>query len=108
MVGEIAYQDLLDAGVRIFRYERSMLHAKVLTVDGVLSNVGSANINSRSLRHDEECDLVVYDPELTAELDRDLAADLLLSRRVEADEWADRSLVQRAQEKVADAIDGFV
>jgi cardiolipin synthase A/B len=108
VVGEIAYQDLLDAGVRIFRYERSMLHAKVLTVDGVLSNVGSANINSRSLRHDEECDLVVYDPELTAELDRDLAADLLLSRRVEADEWADRSLVQRAQEKVADAIDGFV
>jgi cardiolipin synthase A/B len=108
VVGEMAYDDLLDAGVRIFRYERSMLHAKVLTVDGVISNVGSANVNSRSLRHDEECDLVVFDPELTDLLDRDFASDLLVSRLVDTAEWADRGVVQRVQEKVVDAIDGFV
>jgi cardiolipin synthase A/B len=108
VVGEMAYDDLMEAGVRIHRYERSMLHAKVLTVDGVLSNVGSANVNSRSLRHDEECDLVVFDPELTAVLDRDFADDLLVSSRVDPEEWADRGVVQRVQERVADAIDGFV
>lgn len=108
VVGEIAYADLLDAGVRINRYERSMLHAKILTVDGVLANVGSANINSRSLRHDEECDLVIFDAAFTEQLDADLASDLLVSRRVDADEWAERSVAQRVQEAVVDAIDGFV
>jgi cardiolipin synthase A/B len=108
VVGEIAYEELLEAGVEVYRYERSMLHAKVLTVDGVLANVGSANINSRSLRHDEECDLVVFDPELTRQLDEDLEEDLRHSVPVDPAEWADRGFVQRVQETVADAIDGMV
>jgi cardiolipin synthase A/B len=108
VVGELAYEQLLDAGVVIHRYERSMLHAKVLTVDGVLANVGSANINSRSLRHDEECDLVVFDPDFTRQLDEDLEEDLRHSVPVDPSDWADRGLVQRFQETVADAIDGFV
>jgi cardiolipin synthase len=108
VVGELAYEQLLAAGVRIHRYERSMLHAKALTVDGVIANVGSANVNSRSLRHDEECDLVVLGRELAHQLDEDFAEDLRHSRRVDASEWADRGVVQRAQERVADAIDGFV
>jgi cardiolipin synthase A/B len=108
VVGELAYEKLLEAGVRIHRYERTMLHAKVLTVDGVLANVGSANINSRSLRHDEECDLVVFDPELARQLDDDLEEDLRSSRRVDAAEWADRGVVQRVQERVVDAFDGLV
>jgi cardiolipin synthase A/B len=108
LVGELAYDDLLDAGVRIWRYERSMLHAKILTVDGVLANVGSANINSRSLQHDEELDLVVFDAAFTAELDEDFRTDLLSAQRVDRSEWEDRGLAQRMQEKVVDAIDGFV
>ncbi|MEX0835037.1 MAG: phospholipase D-like domain-containing protein, partial [Nitriliruptor sp.] len=108
VVGELAYEDLLDAGVRIHRYERSMLHAKIMTIDGQLANVGSANLNSRSLRHDEECDLVIFDPELTRQLDDDLAEDLSRSRQIDASEWEERSVIQRVQEKVADAIDGFV
>jgi cardiolipin synthase A/B len=108
VVGELAYEDLLDAGVRIHRYEHSMLHAKVLTVDGVLGNVGSANVNSRSLRHDEECDLVVFDAEFTSILDDDFAEDLQHSRRVDASEWEERGVVQKVQEKVVDAIDGLV
>jgi cardiolipin synthase A/B len=108
VVGELAYEQLLDAGVAIHRYERSMLHAKVLTVDGVLANVGSANLNSRSLRHDEECDLVIFDGALARQLDDDLEQDLRHSAPVEPGEWEDRGLVQRVQETVADAIDGFV
>ncbi|MEX1178123.1 MAG: phospholipase D-like domain-containing protein [Nitriliruptor sp.] len=108
VVGELAYEDLLDAGVTIHRYERSMLHAKILTVDGQLANVGSANLNSRSLRHDEECDLVVFDPEITRELDEDFAEDLRSSRPVDRSDWEERGVMQRVQERVADAIDGFV
>lgn len=108
LVGELAYEQLLEAGVSIHRYERSMLHAKVLTVDGVLANVGSANLNSRSLRHDEECDLVVFDAEFTRKLDEDLAEDLRYSVPVDPGDWEDRGVVQRIQETVADAIDGMV
>jgi cardiolipin synthase len=108
LVGELAYGELLEAGVRIHRYERSMLHAKVMTVDGVLANIGSANVNSRSLQHDEELDLVVFDTEFTAQLDADFAEDLRHAREVDDDDWQDRGIVQRAQERVVDAIDGFV
>lgn len=108
VVGEVAYEQLLDAGVRIHRYERTMLHAKVLTVDGVLSNVGSANANSRSFRHDAEIDLVVFDPALTATLDADFDDDLRSAVAVEHGEWERRGPLQRLQEGAAGVIEGMV
>lgn len=108
VVGEIAYHLLLDAGVRIHRYARTMLHAKVLTVDGVISNVGSANANSRSFRHDAEIDLVVFDPALTSTLDADFDEDLRSAVAVQPGEWQTRGPMQRLQERAAGIIDGLV
>ena len=47
-----------------------MLHAKIMTVDGIVANVGSANLNARSTTLDEEINIVAIDPELTEILDR--------------------------------------
>src|SRR5690606_23102760 len=46
VAGESAYGELLDAGVEIHTYQTSMLHAKVLTIDGIVASVGSANVNN--------------------------------------------------------------
>ena len=43
-----------------------MLHAKVMTVDGIVANIGSANLNARSMALDEEINVVAIDPELVA------------------------------------------
>ncbi len=98
LAGEAAYRPLVEAGVAIWRYQPTMLHAKVMTVDGIVSNIGSANLNARSVAWDEEVNLVVLDRVLTDELDRDFDADLERSVRIDPDQWSDRSLLQRVGE----------
>ena len=95
VAAEAAYEPLLDAGVEIFSYQPSMLHAKVMTVDGVMSNIGSANFNGRSTYHDEEVNLVALDGELCAVLDHHFDEDLEHSERLEPGRWAKRRFSQR-------------
>jgi cardiolipin synthase len=99
VAGEAVYTPLLEAGVEIFSYQPSMLHAKVMTIDGVVCNVGSANFNSRSTAHDEEVNLVALDGDLCQELDRQFDEDLERSTSVEPGTWVQRPLAQRALER---------
>jgi cardiolipin synthase len=99
--GEGAYERLLGCGVRIWTFQTSMLHAKVMTVDGTISNIGSANLNSRSTELDEEINLVVLDPELASSLDDQFDDDLKASVEIEPGRWKRRPLPQRAMERIA-------
>ena len=105
LAGESHYADLLEAGVKLWRYQPTMLHAKVMTVDGLVANIGSANFDSRSLVLDDEVNLVVLDPEVVAELDRHFDEDLARSEAVGPGDWGDRTLVQRTKEAVAGLVD---
>ncbi len=104
IVGEARYAELLHAGITIRMYERSMLHAKIMTVDGEVATVGSANLNQRSAQYDEEVNLVIFDPEVVAALDADFTTDLEASVAVDRAEWAERSPVQRAAERAASVV----
>ncbi|MFW5933670.1 MAG: phospholipase D-like domain-containing protein [Actinomycetota bacterium] len=73
---ERRYPDLLEAGIELYHFVPTMLHAKVLTVDGETGIVGSANLNHRSLQIDEEVDVVLLDPEVVAQLDDQTDDDL--------------------------------
>jgi cardiolipin synthase len=53
------WEELLKGGIRIFQYERSMMHGKLLVADGLLSIVGSANLDDRSLFINDEINLHV-------------------------------------------------
>ncbi|MER5479933.1 phospholipase D-like domain-containing protein [Streptomyces sp. NPDC002734] len=98
LAGRRLYAGLLEAGVRIWEYRPTMMHAKVLTVDGVLSLVGSGNFNRRSLDHDEEIMLAVLDEELAATLDAHFDQDLTASESIDARTWAARPLLWRLRE----------
>ncbi|MCB9371166.1 MAG: cardiolipin synthase B [Microthrixaceae bacterium] len=100
LAGHAVYDDLVSAGVRIWEFQPSMLHAKVMTVDGLVANIGSANINARSLAKDEEVNLVVLDPELVATLDAHFDDDLRRSERVDPARWRERPLPQRLLERL--------
>lgn len=106
--GEQSYEELLECGVEIHRYERTMLHAKVMTVDGHVADVGSANFNDRSVRWDEELDVVVFDEGLVQCLNDDWDDDVRHATRITLDEWRDRGMLQKAKEKVVETIDRFV
>jgi cardiolipin synthase len=101
LAGESAFARLLDRGVRIWRFRPSMLHAKVMTVDGLVANIGSANLNARSTELDEEVNLVAFDPDLVGVLDRQFEEDLERSEPVTEAHWDDRSAPQRVAERVA-------
>jgi cardiolipin synthase len=66
------YGKLLSAGVRIFEYHRSFLHAKVAVVDGRWATVGSSNIDPFSLLLAREANLVVRDDEFAGSLRQSL------------------------------------
>ena len=108
ITGEEEYQTLLDAGVEIRTYETSMMHAKVVTVDGVVATVGSTNFNQRSMQYDEEANVVIVDADLVAVLDRHLDDDLMDSIVLDPERWAQRSVLQKAAEKVTSVVEGLL
>jgi cardiolipin synthase len=62
------YGQLLDAGVQIFEYTKSFLHAKVAVVDGRWATVGSSNIDPLSLLLMREANIVAEDRKFALEL----------------------------------------
>jgi cardiolipin synthase len=106
--GEADYGVLLERGVDLRTYERTMLHAKVVTVDGALASIGSANLNRRSMEHDDECNLLVFDPEIVAELDRHFDDDLRHTVDLDPQRWAERGLFQRLGESITGVADRWL
>lgn len=98
VASQSVYERLLRHGIRIWRFQPSMLHAKVMTVDGQVANVGSANFNARSTELDEEINLVALDPVLVRLLDEQFEEDLERSQAIQLNRWEDRSLAVRAFE----------
>jgi cardiolipin synthase len=98
--GQAVYDRLLEHGVRIWHYQPTMLHAKIMTVDALVANVGSANFNARSTELDEEINLVALDPELVRLLDRQFDEDLERSDEIEPGRWEDRSVRRRVLEGI--------
>jgi cardiolipin synthase len=106
LASQAQYDGLLAAGVRLWSYQVSMLHAKVITVDSVVASVGSANFTSRSLLLDDEVNVVVFDPDVVAILDDHFEADLAVSAPVDPQSWPDRSRAQRALEQLVAGLGG--
>ncbi len=79
LAGQHYYEDLTACRVKIYQYQPTMMHAKVITVDRVAALIGSTNFNRRSLDHDEEVMLAVLNPEFTATLDDHFEADIAAS-----------------------------
>ncbi|KDN81230.1 phospholipase D-like domain-containing protein [Kitasatospora cheerisanensis] len=108
LAGERHFERLTAAGVAVWRYRPTMMHAKVLTLDGAASVIGSANFNRRSLDHDEEVVLTVLDEEFTARLDRHFDQDLSRSERVTPGRWRRRGPALRALEAATAPIRHFL
>ena len=96
--GHRSYGKLLEAGVRIYEYDKTMLHAKVLLVDDWWANVGSANFDSRSFDLDLEINVAIYDRGLVKELETHFREDLDTSREIDLETWRKRPLHKRIAE----------
>ncbi|MGI8818018.1 MAG: phospholipase D-like domain-containing protein [Gemmatimonadales bacterium] len=98
--GRSYYEELLEAGVRIFEYEPAMMHAKTCVVDGAWSVIGSANLDERSMEINEENVLGVADRGFAQSIEQGLTADFARSREIHLEEWRKRSIFRRGMEWV--------
>ncbi|MDX9870853.1 MAG: cardiolipin synthase [Clostridia bacterium] len=93
-------EELLEAGAEIYLYQNGFIHAKVLTVDGLVSSVGSANMDQRSFKLNFEVNALVYDKETTRRLEEDFKNDLLHSEQLLLESFKERPLPRRILESV--------
>jgi cardiolipin synthase A/B len=106
LAAEENYEGLIESGVELWNFQPSMMHAKIMTVDGQVANVGSANFNSRSLKCDEEINMVIFDSSIVRTLDRHFDDDLERSIRIDPSQWKRRSALQRVKEKLVAPLRG--
>jgi cardiolipin synthase len=92
---------LLKAGVILYEYQPTMYHCKVMIVDDLWVSVGSANIDSRSFRLNDEANLNVLAADFAAEQIRVFQEDKKRSRAISLREWKDRSFGTKLMEFLA-------
>ena len=95
------YAPLLDAGAEIHEWNGVMLHAKTAVVDGVISLVGSSNLDPLSLNRNYELNVLVADPAVGARMRELFAQDLRAAALVDPVAWGDRPLRAKVAEAAA-------
>ena len=100
--GTLSYiGELLEAGVRIYFYKKGFNHSKIMMVDGVISTVGTANMDIRSFEQNFEVNALIYDEKTTLELRDRFLNDLEDSYEIDLITWGKRSKGQKIKESLA-------
>jgi cardiolipin synthase len=97
---------LLEAGVKIYEYQPTMYHTKVMVVDDRWVSVGSTNFDDRSFRLNQEVNLNDLDSRFAVQQGRVFAEDRAHSKRITLAEWQHRPLWERVQGRVASVVRG--
>jgi len=84
--------------VRIFEYQPTMFHCKVMVVDGLFTSVGSTNFDDRSFRLNDEASLNVFDADVAAAQQKIFDEDLAQSKEYTLADWGARPWWQRLGE----------
>lgn len=102
--GRGRYSALLAAGVRIYEWQPTTLHAKTFVVDGLWSTVGSMNFDNRSMTLNDESTLMVLDAEVGARMNQIFIDDLRHSEEITAESFARRPWLGRIAERLANLV----
>jgi cardiolipin synthase len=95
------FGDLLEQGVRIFEYQPAILHAKTLVADGLVSMVGSTNLDFRSFLFNAECDVLMLDAPTASILEKAFRTDLETATEIRRDDWRRRPWTEKLGDRVA-------
>jgi cardiolipin synthase len=91
---------LLKAGAEMYEYQPAMIHAKLMTVDGVWSVMGSTNFDHRSFALNDEVNLAMADRTLAGEIDAQYERDLAQSRRLTLEMLRERTVTGKMVERM--------
>jgi cardiolipin synthase len=102
------YEQLLRMGVRIHLYQPRFLHAKCMTVDDAVAVIGSSNVDIRSFALNSEISLLVYDPDVVAEMTGAQERYVGKSTRLTAREWNRRHPIRKTVQSIARLADALL
>lgn len=94
-------EELLEAGVRVFQYRKGFNHSKLIIVDGLVSTVGTANMDMRSFEQNFEINLILYDRNVSRKLATFFLEDLQQSTEIHLSDWKFRPKRDRIRESLA-------
>ena len=95
------YEDLLCAGVDIYMYQKGFVHAKTLVADGILSIIGTANMDLRSFELNFEVNVMLYDRKFSEQLRAVFFKDLEDAEKIDKDAWCQRPAYKQLPERIA-------
>jgi cardiolipin synthase len=104
LAGRAWYDTLLAAGVRVYEWEPTTLHAKTFVVDGEWFTVGSMNFDNRSMALNDEATLMVLDRTGGQNMNRIFLDDLRHAEEITAEAFRSRSWLERAAEWAANSL----
>ncbi len=97
-LGRSYYGRLLRKGVKVYERQGPVMHSKTASIDGVWSTVGSANLDWRSMLHNNEANAVIVDRDFAQEMNRMFEDDVAASVPIERKRWRRRSWIFRMKE----------
>ncbi|HUF10061.1 MAG TPA: phospholipase D-like domain-containing protein, partial [Rhodothermales bacterium] len=95
------FHRLLEAGVEIYVYDKTLLHQKVMVVDGIWSAIGSTNFDARSFELNDEIQIGILDRRIALQLEQTWDDDMRSARRIDLDEWRERGWWHRVKDHLA-------
>jgi cardiolipin synthase len=98
MASRFHYGELLDGGVKIYEYRPTMMHNKVMVVDGIWSTIGSINFVNRSMKKNAEANVAIYDRAFAELVEKTIEADLEKSEEFTKARWKKRGFLARLGE----------
>lgn len=94
-------EELLEAGVKIYWYQKGINHSKIIIVDGMVASVGTANMDIRSFEQNFEVNLIIYDRNVVRSLATYFVEDMANSEEASVFRWKFRTKRERVKESVA-------
>ncbi|HMJ48718.1 MAG TPA: cardiolipin synthase [Ferruginibacter sp.] len=95
------YNELLQAGVEIYVYQKGFVHSKTLVTDSKMSMVGTANMDIRSFELNFEVNAIIYDAAFSKKLRKVFFDDIEYAEKLDAELWYKRPALKQLPEKIA-------
>ena len=95
-LGRVLARRLVRAGAEVYEYQPAMIHAKLMTVDGIWTVAGSANFDHRSFDLNDEVSIALFDRQVAAQIEQDFTRDLANSVRLTMERLRHAPLSERA------------
>ena len=93
-------KECMQAGIKVYLYENTVMHAKVVIVDDEFVTTGSTNFDFRSFEHNFEFNALIYSREFNRQMRDIFDADIQQCSRLRMGQWKQRPLIQKALESI--------